>query len=258
MISLVSLLAATLVSLQCCHSASTLIDSKNLLENTLQPNALPPKRKSLKPFVSIVGAPPERARLPRGAHAELACAAVGHPAPRLRWLRNGEPVDDYEESANEIVSAHPSSIAEVRSALVLRAAAAGDVFSCVARAGARERVASTTVLVEEAGDELSALQALLQRATAPIPTYSYAEAFQNMGTSLVLPCRAFSYSGTRVRWAVNGVEVTQSPNMRVLPSGDLLISSLDFSDMGNYSCTVENLYGETTVSTFVYPLKVKD
>ncbi|XP_053620729.1 neural/ectodermal development factor IMP-L2-like [Plodia interpunctella] len=256
MISLVSLLAAALMSLQCAHSSAALIGSKNLLDNTLQPNVITtPKKKMLKSFVSILGAPPERARLVRGSRIELPCEAMGHPTPTLQWLKNGEPIVDYEESANEIMSVHPSSITGVKSLYIVTEAASGDIYTCVATSDGIERMASTTVFVEDANDEITALEALLQRATGPIPTYSYLEVFQEMGTSLVLPCRAYSYGKTRVLWTFNGEEVTQaSPKMRVLPSGDLLITSLDFKDMGGYSCTVKNMYGESTTNTFVYPM----
>jgi hypothetical protein len=44
---------------------------------------------------------------------------------------------------------------------------------------------------------------------------------------------------------------------KILPTGDLLITSLQFKDMGTYICIAKNTVSKDVVSTFVYPMAVK-
>lgn len=43
---------------------------------------------------------------------------------------------------------------------------------------------------------------------------------------------------------------------QVLKSGELVISSLRWTDMGEFSCEATNIFGSQMAKTFVYPAKV--
>ncbi|XP_059054566.1 neural/ectodermal development factor IMP-L2-like [Achroia grisella] len=252
MINLVSLLTAALVSLQCCYVGAAIIDSKNNLNNNLQPNVAPTPRRRLGSFVKILSAPPESVSLIPGSPLELSCVVAGHPAPTIQWLKNGEPLPDYEESANEILNIHPSSIVQLVTKLVVTTAGNGDEYTCIASSGIKQKIATTIVYTTEGQAPLRALF----RPSTPVIVYYYDTIFQNQGTTVVLPCRVSSYSQAQVYWMDNADKLIYgNSRMQVLPSGDLLISVLEWRDMGNFTCTAKNLYGKVAASTFVYPVK---
>ncbi|KAL4707561.1 hypothetical protein ACJJTC_000313 [Scirpophaga incertulas] len=259
MISLVSLLvAAALVCLQSGYQAYAQIEGKNDLRDNLQPNIIPmPKKRALRPFINIAGPPPESARLIPGTLLELSCEVIGFPAPTAQWLKNGEPLTEFDD-VNEIMNIHPTSLARLTSKMIVSSAANGDVYTCVATSGVKQQMASTTVVTVAGNDEesLFGLEALFRKPSKPIITEYYNEVFQEIGTSILLPCKHFSTSPSQVYW-FDGDEkpVFGNPRMRILPTGDLLIPSLHWDDMGNYSCTVKNAYGKDTVETFLYPNK---
>ncbi|KAM3968577.1 insulin-related peptide binding protein [Aphomia sociella] len=249
MINLVSLLVVGL-SLRCCCTAAALIDSKHDLNNHLQPNVAPKSERRLGTFVKMMSAPPESVRLIPGTPLELNCVVTGHPAPTVQWLKNGEPLPEYEESANEIPNIHPSSIVQVVTKIIVTTASKGDEYTCVATSGLKQKIASTIVYTTEEMDPLSALF----RPSAPVIVYYYDTIFQNQGTTVVLPCRVASYSHPHIFWLDgDNKPIFGNPRMQILPSGDLLITVLEWRDMGNYTCTAKNMYGIASATTFVYP-----
>lgn len=259
MINLVTLLvAAALALLQCGLVAHAQLAGKNDLDNNLQPNVAPiPKRRTLRPFVNISDPPPQSARLAPGTRLEISCEAIGYPAPTAHWLKNGQPLADYDE-VNEIITSHQSSLARLTSKVVVMSALNGDVYSCVATSGLKQQIASTTIYTADEDDEgnLFTLQSLFRKPTKPVITQYYNELFQDIGTNVVLPCRHYSPTATQVFWVDSDDKpVFGNPRLTVLPSGDLLITNLRWDDMGNYSCNVKNAYGKESVDTFLYPAK---
>ena len=51
-----------------------------------------------------------------------------------------------------------------------------------------------------------------------------------------------------------GDDIGNDVRFVVTESGDLVISSVTWDDMGQYTCTAKNLKGATSVNTFLYPL----
>ncbi|XP_041985762.1 neural/ectodermal development factor IMP-L2-like [Aricia agestis] len=241
MLSIVSLFAATAL-LQCIASGHIIKDTKRDLDNQLSPHVAPPPRRSKLHMFVRVPEPITLSRSPLGVVAT--CHAAGNPAPNVMWMKNGIPVADYEEQTNEIRSVSPDSVAMVTSRLVV-AAVSGDVLTCVAVAGLKDT--SRSEMYDEDGD--------YDTLPAPIITESYSDVFQQMGTSLTLPCRVASAGRYEVDWWVNDERVYGNPRLRVLPSGDLRINNLVFADLGNYTCTVRDGFGQTSESTFLYPVK---
>ncbi|KOB79174.1 Insulin-related peptide binding protein [Operophtera brumata] len=148
------------------------------------------------------------------------------------------------EEVNEIFPAAAVGLAQLTSKLIISGATPGeDEYSCVAEAA------------EDDEEDLLALQKVFL-PTKPIITYNYDELFQELGSVAVLPCRVHSLATAQVMWQdKNERPIHAHSRMRILPSGDLLISSLRWSDMGNFTCIAKNLYGKDSVNTFVYPTK---
>ncbi|XP_037293212.1 neural/ectodermal development factor IMP-L2-like [Manduca sexta] len=154
--------------------------------------------------------------------------------------------------------AHPTSLARLTSKLILTAPSNGDEYTCVATAGLKRTTSTTTVYNENDEDEeLLDIQKLLFKPAKPIITSFFNEVFQDMGTDIVLPCRVYSLTKSQALWQDPNDEVIygDSGRIRVLPSGDLLITNLRWSDMGTYTCTAKNMYGKESVYTFLYPTK---
>lgn len=255
MMNSLSLLVALLVSLQCTLETCAQ-DSRNDLDNNLQANVVPTPRRRLGNAVHIEKAPPATIEMELGTRMVLKCKVLGRPLPSVQWFKNGEPVV-YEEQPNDIYPAHASSAAFLVSKLVVTAAVSGDVFTCLATSGTKQERASTTVFTVDGSEEgnLLILQKLYRMPPKPIITEYYTDVFQNKGTEIVLPCRVNSPTKTQVLWQFNEDNVYDSSRLRVLPSGDLLITKLLWSDMGNFTCIAKNMYGKDVVNTFVYPLQ---
>lgn len=63
-----------------------------------------------------------------------------------------------------------------------------------------------------------------------------------------LPCQAVGAPLPEIRWSVKGVPYEATERVRLLPEGSLLIREVTRDDAGEYSCTVENMYGQDTVT----------
>ncbi|CAH0598618.1 unnamed protein product [Chrysodeixis includens] len=256
MMTSVSLLVALLVSLQCAFQTSAHVDNRKRLDNNIQAN-VPSGKRRLGDNLRFRSTPPETVQLAPDTRLVLKCVVIGRPAPSMQWLKNGEPVD-YEIESNDILPAEPSSIVEMVSKIVVSSAVSGDIYTCVATSGIKQKSASTTVYTIEGSDEenLVTLQKLFRMPVKPVITSYYSNIFQNIGTDVVLPCRLDSNSETQLYWHDNNDKlVFGNSRMRVLPSGDLLITNLRWSDMGNYTCVAKNAYGSDVIETFIYPLK---
>lgn len=218
--------------------------------------------RRLRNYVHISILPPETMKHPLGSRIQINCEIMGSPAPSVQWLRNEEPLIEYEEETNEIFSPHPSSIARLTSALVLTTPSSNleDVYTCVASAGLKTMSASTTVYNEQdpEANNIISLRKLLTVPRKPIITTYFNEIMQEMGTNMVLPCRVHSHPKSQLIWQDNDdvvVNFSGNPRMRVLPSGSLLINNLRWAEMGVFTCTAKNLYGKDSITTFIYPLK---
>ncbi|KAJ2939078.1 hypothetical protein O0L34_g10268 [Tuta absoluta] len=255
MLNLVLLLAAAaLVSL---HTASDAAMISNTIEpdNTLRPNVSPTKaRRGFRKYVKITKAPPVTLAVYPGQRLQVECEVMGSPTPTISWLKNGAPFVDYEEEANEIMSIDPTSMTRVVSKLVLDGAVEGDVYTCLATSNINQRSASTTVVNPDEGVDADSLLLKLLAPPIPIITLYYNYTMQEMGTNVILPCR--SVWKDDLYWVRNENDMLyDSAKTRILPSGDLMLKSISWSDMGEYKCVVGNDFGKDSAITFLYPIK---
>ncbi|VVD04222.1 unnamed protein product [Leptidea sinapis] len=221
MSNIVLLLTATaLVTLEVALQANAQISHSKFIDTNIKRSNSPRWRaRVVSKYVNIFEAPPETATHVSGRPTVLKCVAGGNPAPVIKWMKNGVIVADLEGVTNEIFSVHPSSIGRMTSKLVI-----------------------------EAPDNASTNQ-------APIITAYYDEIMQAMGTTITLPCRVHSTTTAEVYWVDQNDQVVYgNKRLQVLPSGDLRIPELVFSDMGGYTCVAENMFGKDSFNTYVYAL----
>ncbi|XP_050680241.1 neural/ectodermal development factor IMP-L2-like [Leptidea sinapis] len=251
MSNIVLLLTATaLVTLEVALQANAQISHSKFIDTNIKRSNSPRWRaRVVSKYVNIFEAPPETATHVSGRPTVLKCVAGGNPAPVIKWMKNGVIVADLEGVTNEIFSVHPSSIGRMTSKLVIEAPDNGDVFTCVATSGTNVQTTSTTVFTD-AQQELY----LASTNQAPIITAYYDEIMQAMGTTITLPCRVHSTTTAEVYWVDQNDQVVYgNKRLQVLPSGDLRIPELVFSDMGGYTCVAENMFGKDSFNTFLYP-----
>ncbi|KAK4008603.1 hypothetical protein OUZ56_013738 [Daphnia magna] len=63
-----------------------------------------------------------------------------------------------------------------------------------------------------------------------------------------LPCQAVGAPLPEIQWKIKGTPYAASERIRLLPEGSLLVREVTRDDAGEYTCTVENMYGQDTVT----------
>lgn len=63
-----------------------------------------------------------------------------------------------------------------------------------------------------------------------------------------LPCQAVGAPLPEIQWKIKGNPYAASERIRLLPEGSLLVREVTRDDAGEYTCTVENMYGQDTVT----------
>lgn len=207
-------------------------------------------------WVEMAEKPPATYKQQPGEPIELVCEVLGSPTPSVQWIHGSMPLNGLNDYKTNIVSEeNPASITRVRSVLYIpRAIAADTTFTCVGQSGGKTVFAST--LVKRSIPALLApYDAMASEKKTVKITHSYLIAFDLIGSNIVLPCRAYGHPRPEIYWTgKSGVINGQDPRMKVLPSGELLITDLKWEDMGNYKCVAQNSYGNDSVETFVYPV----
>ncbi|XP_058057358.1 neural/ectodermal development factor IMP-L2 [Anopheles bellator] len=232
---------------------------------------------SLRPtFVKITSPPPARVAQIRGTTVELECEIMGSPTPTVQWVHGSGQTADWEDiSVNVISEDTPTSVARVVSRLVIdrSSRASQTTYTCIGRSAGQLAMASTVVYHVDAGSRLgnySDLLLLRPLASGGAPTHTfmnlknaritlhYKTLFENMGTTVVLPCKAVGRPVPEITWLNedgNVVGSLQDPRYRTLPTGELIITSLRWTDMGSYTCVAKNAISKDESETFVYPIR---
>lgn len=160
-----------------------------------------------------------------------------------------------------IVESSPNSFVILHSRLIIdRASTTDREYTCVGRAGSKTDHSTATIFGVTSGKkhnltELSAFDG----PKKPRIVLFYSAIFELMGSSVVLPCSIAGRPYPEVSWLDQYEELINGNGegrVRVLPTGDLLITDLEWSDMGAYTCIARNPAGKDSISTFVYPLLV--
>lgn len=158
----------------------------------------------------------------------------------------------------------PNALVRVRSRLVIDHMSVPErSFTCVGRAGTKMTYATTTVFASPSNPQnLTDLlnvnaNTLAGPKKARIVLY-YNAIFDTIGQNVLLPCKAAGRPHPEVYWLDTDNNMVGADNSRykVLPSGELLISSLRWADMGLYTCIARNAVSKDSITTFLYPMLV--
>eukprot|EP00092_Neocalanus_flemingeri_P031403 GFUD01034108.1.p1 GENE.GFUD01034108.1~~GFUD01034108.1.p1 ORF type:complete len:229 (-),score=57.67 GFUD01034108.1:222-908(-) len=192
--------------------------------------------------------PPARVDARKSGELVLTCSATGSPAPSVSWYKDDMFVAHLDFNMEE----ESSSLGETISRLRLPCITEEDAgkYECRARAGKHEVSEVTEVkvidfdqnlCVEEGKPEIS-----MWRPTMMVDVDS---------SVVVLPCRVKHPHDHQISWTNGrGDGVGNDVRFVVRDNGDLVISSVTWSDMGQYTCTATNMQGTSSVQTFLYPL----
>jgi len=191
--------------------------------------------------------PPARVDARKTGELVLTCSATGSPAPSVSWYKDDLFVSHHDFSMEEESSSLGETVARLRLPCLTEADAGQ--WECRARAGNQEVSAVTEVKVVEFDMNLC-MEEGKPEISMWRPTMMVEE-----GREVLLPCRVKNAHDQQISWT-NGRGESVGTNTRfvIRDTGDLFISSVTWSDMGQYTCTATNLRGATSVQSFLYPL----
>jgi len=214
--------------------------------------------------------PPARVDVRASGEVLLSCSATGSPAPALAWYKDGLFTPHLELEELDAGASLGETVARLRLPCLTELQAG--TYECRARAGRQELSVVTEVRVVDwqQGD-------LCSEAGSPevgvwSPTLMVEE-----GRTAVLRCRAMQgglEDKVETVWTnedgeVLGKEmlaaeeeeeddsekkVKKTVKHRLTATGDLVVEEVSFADMGTYTCSLKNLMGSDSASTFLYPL----
>ncbi|CAK1594883.1 unnamed protein product [Parnassius mnemosyne] len=213
-------------------------------------------RQASRKFLTLMKKPNPMTVNPTGAPLELTCDAVGAPAPSVHWFKNDAPIYEHDLESNEVIDANPTSLARVTSTLLVPRTEGKVEYSCVVVAGSNTLRASTIVYSTNGSTDFAERSKLTPLAPRILVTYKVF--VDSIGNNVVLPCRVKGHPRPKIAWRDNGGRpVGRDPRMKVLRSGELVISSLRWSDMGEFICHATNMFGSQLAKTFVYPARAE-
>jgi len=198
---------------------------------------------------------PERVDIRRGGQLELTCSAAGSPAPTVAWYKNGLFV--YHEPDPSLTSSSNSSLGETIAKLRLPCISETDagLYECRAVSGKLQESHVTTVKVVNTNynDDDDDDTVCSDNSDTDISMWR-PTIMTTIGDTVVLPCRVSSPgTSVNIKWSREGDDMTSD---HVTDTGDLVISHVAWSHMGQYTCTVTNMLTARTssVTSFLYPM----
>jgi len=203
--------------------------------------------KSHWEHVKLKTVAPARVDARKTGELVLTCSATGSPAPSVSWYKDDLFVPHLDLNLVDESPSLGETVARLRLPCITEADAGQ--YECRARAGKQEVSTVTEVKVVEfdmnlCGDEGKPEISMWR------PTMMVEE-----GSVVVLPCRVKNPHDHQISWTNGrGDGVGNDVRYVVRDNGDLVISSVTWSDMGQYTCTATNMRGDSSVQTFLYPL----
>ncbi|XP_040387830.1 hemicentin-2 isoform X3 [Cygnus olor] len=172
----------------------------------------------------VRGAPSTYRVEPPGGDAVLDCDVRGHPAPFIRWSKDGVPV----VGSRRLRQLQNGSLA-IRS---LGSADAGH-YRCVAE--------------NEAGTAAKVVTLALQSAPAVVVTPRALSV--RAGQRVLLHCAVSGEPTPSVEWQRDGEALPEGPRGRILPNATLLLPAAVPRDTGTYTCIARNALGSAAART---------
>ncbi|KAJ8976596.1 hypothetical protein NQ317_005786 [Molorchus minor] len=197
-----------------------------------------------------------------GAHVELFCEAIGSPPPTIQWYKRNMRITENDSFDTNMISQTPG-LAKVGSRLVINYVLPRhqDVYRCVAESGVQVATAASRLIVSnKEGREMNFTQLINAKILGahhiPRVTFWASTFMSNIGTDVILPCRFVGNPKPNLYWLDNNNKIIENDErFTILPDGELRIRNILWTDMGGYTCVVENSVGEDSIETFLYPMK---
>nr|XP_055056647.1 hemicentin-1 isoform X2 [Misgurnus anguillicaudatus] len=193
---------------------------------------------SQKIFLDVLEPPsvtiwPKVLTSPVGAEVEVHCQVSGHPAPLIKWSKQGQSV----QTGGKVMMGVRNSTLYISSARDYD----DGVYTCSASntAGHDEKTMTLHVAVK------------------PVIVSFIASVTVSEGSPVSLPCRAVGDFPIKYTW-IRMAMLQKTPELVSLPqhvhindNGTLVISSVHRADAGEYHCTAENGVGQDVRSTII-------
>uniref|UniRef100_A0A3B5AUN6 Cell adhesion molecule-related/down-regulated by oncogenes n=1 Tax=Stegastes partitus TaxID=144197 RepID=A0A3B5AUN6_9TELE len=170
---------------------------------------------------------PSEVRAPTGEELTLECRANGIPTPRLSWLKDGVTLEGSD--TRHIVTPDGSTMTLLR----LSPEDSG-TYTCLAvsPAGQESKIYTLFVLPPSISGE----------TTVP------REVQVTQDSAVTLECQAAGSPPPQISWLKNGRPLLLSPRTRLLSGDSLLISPVQLSDSGVYTCVARSQAGLAELS----------
>ncbi|XP_052873091.1 protein sidekick [Anopheles cruzii] len=160
-----------------------------------------------------------------GSRIVLACDVIGEPMPKIRWYKNGQPIE--QASPGRYAVQDDNSLEMLR--LTIEDTA---MFQCLATNEAGEKSVYTWLKV---------------KTSVPIMEVPPANQTVLDGQDATISCRAIAAPMPNITWIYNdSFAIESSTRMQILDTGDLLLSNVRETDSGQYTCIRENESGRIT------------
>jgi len=206
----------------------------------------------LKDWVLVKVTPSEPIRVAPGGRVELECTVFGSPVPQAQWSR-GIQLNQITVGPNEFEdSGEFQSVGKVTVRHVIDCVQPHHqgLYTCIGQAR-DQTMASDPVAISVEGRAVQCSKGK-SRITKWSPIIS-----QIMGSTVIIPCVASDSVPYRQYWKDNFGNIINTdvdPRRKSGPEGELILNNLNWSDMGEYTCVVENSISRDTTSTFLYPM----
>ncbi|XP_031336931.1 neuroglian isoform X2 [Photinus pyralis] len=156
---------------------------------------------------------------------EFRCAASGVPEPQIKWIHNGKPIAEAPPNPRRRVG--PNSI-------IIERVSKKDTgnYGCNA-------TNSLGYIYKDVYINVLALAPEISEATKELEAVD--------GKDVNMTCKVYGAPKPEVKWIHNGKALTGG-RYKVLDSGDLHISNVQFEDSGDYLCYAENKFGKANAT----------
>ncbi|XP_017343673.1 neurofascin isoform X1 [Ictalurus punctatus] len=177
---------------------------------------------------------PQSLILSRDDGGQIVCHADGIPKPQIRWLVNGEPIEDAPKSPSRQVSGDT---------LIFRAVVPDStaVFQCNASNDYGYILANAFLAVMDMKPRLLGIRDDLIKVIE--------------GTRTLLHCPYFGSPKPDLRWSKGGMGLLEGSRYSILSNGTLEIKHTKLQDQGTYLCVASNVIGRDEMET---QLEVKE
>ncbi|XP_025424480.1 neural/ectodermal development factor IMP-L2 [Sipha flava] len=221
-------------------------------ESTFRDNERATVKLELKDWVMVKTTPSEPIRVPPGGRVELECTVFGSPVPHALWTR-GVQLNQITVGPNEFEdSGEFQSVGKMTIRHIIDCVQPHHqgLYTCTGQAR-DQTMASDPVAISVEGRPVQCSKGKARITKwSPIIT-------QMIGTNVVIPCVASGNSLYRQYWKDNFgniVDTDMDPRRKMGTEGELILNNLSWSDMGEYTCVVENSVSRDSTSTFLYPM----